>query len=156
MIPLAELGAAKLEFNRNQKQHTMNIQISKQKISRAGTKKQIDQYVLDCIDGSGYGVELKNDKEKIEFLLDTFTKEYCYPQNLQRYRTKQEVFRQWCMGLPSCFNIEFENYKILELGKKWSFIKEDATERQEDEFINNYWNRLYMNVMQVARKHKVK
>lgn len=134
----------------------MKLTISKQQLSLKGTKDQINQYVLDCIDGSGYEKDLKTDKEKIQFLLDTFRKEYCFPQSLQRYGTEQKVFIEWCRGLPSCFNIEFYNCKIIELGKAWGLLSDEPTERQEDAFIEQYWNRLYMNVMQIARKYKIK
>lgn len=56
------------------------------------------------------------------------------------------------MGLPSAFNMDFENYKIIALGQLWGLLAENATEAQESKFVDQYWDRLYMNVMQLKRK----
>ena len=122
------------------------------KLSRKEVSKQINQYVLDAIDGSGYERDLKTDKEKIDFLLETFRKEYVFPYNVQRFGTEQNIFTEWCRGLPSCFNIKFYDGEILELGIKWGLITENATERKQQAFINSYWSRLYMNVIAIQKK----
>jgi hypothetical protein len=101
--------------------------------------KVIDQYILDAIDPEAYEVNATTDNAKLEFLNATFNAEKGW--ELKRPgANRQKVFMDWIMGLPSCFNIEFENYKILELAKTWGSIPEDATEKQEDKILENYWS----------------
>lgn len=101
------------------------------------TKEQnqkVNQYIIDCIDSECYGVETKTDKEKLSFIFDTFKKEKGWEIN-QRRKNTQVIFADWLSGLPSCFNIEFMNYKILELAKKWETLPENPTEKQEDKIL---------------------
>lgn len=121
--------------------------------------KKYDDYLLSCIDGEGYDIpsdSLITTEGKLRFLHDTFIKEYWYPQNQQRYSTKENAFREWLMGLPSCFNIEFENYKILELARLMGSLPQDSTESQEDKIINNYFNYTACKVFKLFRKFGIK
>jgi hypothetical protein len=43
-------------------------------------------------------------------------------------------------GLPSSFSVDFENYKILELAKKWGALKENAKAKDEDKITDNWFN----------------
>lgn len=101
-------------------------------------KKHAFKYILDSIDGDGYGVELTTDKQKIDFVYNTFTSEYAY--QIKYYgNNKQRAFREYLAGLPSCINIEFRNYYILELAKLWGSIPSEPTERQEEKIISNWF-----------------
>ena len=101
------------------------------------TANKAKRYIIDSIDASEYGKELKNDNEKIEFLRDTFQSEYGFA--IQRYGI-QGAIKEWLQGLPSCINIAFYNYDILILAREWGSLKEGATEKQEDKILDNYWN----------------
>lgn len=104
------------------------------------TKNQtISEYILSCIDSVGYGKVTATENEKLQFLADTFKDEYCYPENLKRYGSKQAVFTQWIMGLPSSFNIEFENVDILSLGRRLGLLPVNAAASTEDRFLANYF-----------------
>lgn len=74
---------------------------------------KINPYLLSAIDGEGYGKTFGTAAEKLQFVADCFKSEYCYPENLIRYPNHQDRFAQWLMGLPSSYNIDFENYRIL-------------------------------------------
>lgn len=124
----------------------------KKTVNKKNQREMIFAYILDCIDGSGYDKKLTTDADKIQFLLDTFRAEYCNEYNLKYYGSEQNTFKNWCMGLPSAFNMDFENYKIIALGQLWGLLEENATEAQESKFVDQYWDRLYMNVMQLKRK----
>lgn len=128
------------------------------------TKEQnqkIRIYILDAIDLSGYN-EYKDsqlsEKERVKAVWAIFKKEYCYPENLRYYGNEQKTFENWLMGLPSCFNIDFENYHILRLGREWGLLPSQTSqsvesdeklfkmiERKEDQFLANWWARIYMN-----------
>lgn len=113
------------------------------------------QYILNAINSEGYEITTNTEAEKIAFLLATFKSEYGYSQNIRYYGTIQKTFENWLMGLPSCFNIDFMNYRILEIGKEWQLLPQNATERQEDKFLAEWWARIYMQVRKLANKHNL-
>lgn len=58
------------------------------------------------------------------------------------------------MGLPSCFNIEFMNFEILNLYKSWYNI-DVLTEKQEQKILDNYWNFITVKTFQLFKKFKI-
>lgn len=117
-------------------------------------------YILGCIDSEAYGVTTTTDKEKLQFLADTFKTECVYPENLKRYGPLQNVMREWLMGLPSCFNVDFESSRILELAREWGSIPADMKnpyklERLEDKILENWFNYIAGKTFQLFRKHSV-
>lgn len=117
------------------------------------------QYLLDCIDTEGYeSVTMTNessDKEKLEFVLQTFRSEYCYAENLKRYGSYQNTFANWLMGLPSSMKVDFENYRIIELCKSWGVLPANAIEKQEDKIINNWFNFMAAKFFQLCKSQKI-
>lgn len=118
-------------------------------------KFQIEKYILDAIDPAAYDVVAETDKEKLQFLVNCFNTEYNTTYNLKHYGSKQKVFENWLQGLPSCFNIDYQNHKIVELGKEWDFLAKDCDDRKEDKFIDLWWARIYMNVNKLCTRHKI-
>jgi hypothetical protein len=105
--------------------------------------KKYEQYIIDCIDGDGYDLPsdaLITTEGKLRFLYETFIKEYGYKENIIRYGSLQNCFKEWLMGLPSCLNIVWSNYDILRLAKNMGSLPENATEKQEDKILENYWS----------------
>lgn len=135
----------------------MNTQQSKVKGKTATLNSYVFPYILNAIDAEGYDLEKlpETDKEKLQFLADTFKNEYCNEWNLKQYGSYQEVMRQWIMGLPSSFNIDFENYRIIELAKEWHSIAANATEREENKILNNWFNLIAAKTFQLFRKHNI-
>ena len=124
-------------------------------MKRSELDKVVFAYILDAIDGEGYGKTLNTDKEKLQFLADTFKGEYCYPENLRYYGNHYNTFKKWLMGLPSAFNVDFENYRIIQLAKKWECIPQDADDKQEDKIIDNWFNWITNKTFQLMKRHKV-
>ena len=112
-------------------------------------------YILNAIDCSGYDIECNTAKEKLQFLADTFKSEYCYPENLRYYGSKQKTFENWLRGLPSSFNIDFENYRIIEIAKEWQTIPQNASEKLEDKVLGNWWALIYINVNRLMRDNNI-
>lgn len=112
-------------------------------------------YILDAIDSEGYGKTLVTDAAKLQFIADTFKSEYAYPENIKYYGSYSNCFRNWLMGLPSCFNIDFENYRIIEIAKQWGSLNADANDKQEDKIIDNWFNFITCKTFQLMKKHKV-
>lgn len=118
------------------------------------TKEQnqtVRQYIIDSIDSEPYEVETETDQEKLAFLYKTFQAEKGW--EIERgSKPVIEIFKDWLQGLPTCFNIEFENYKILELAKSWETLPENPTEKQEDKILNNYWHFIANKTMLLINK----
>ncbi len=125
------------------------------KLSPKELKVLINAYILNAIDGEGYGKEFNTDTERLQFVADCFKDQYLFPDNLKRYGTYQEVFRQWLMGLPSCFNIDYENYRIIEIAKEWGSIPIDATDRQEGKILSNWFNFIAAKTIMLMGKHGI-
>lgn len=67
---------------------------SKQAISN------IRAYIINNFDGTNYGIETPETFEEVaRVIYNTFADEYLYEYN--RRRNEQEVFTEWCSGLPS-------------------------------------------------------
>lgn len=115
-----------------------------------------EQYIINAIETEGYEQRLYvTNKEKLQFLYDTFISEYGYEQNLQRYGSLQNVFKEYLAGLPSCINIVFYNHDIIELAKKMGSLDKNSTQEQEERVIANYFNFMANKVFQLFKKYEV-
>ena len=112
-------------------------------------------YILENIDSEAYGITCENDAEKLAFVLDCFNKEVNYENNKRRIPNLQLRFADYLMGSPSCITIDFENYKILQIAKLWGSIPENATEKQEDKILSNWFNFISAKFFQLCNKNKV-
>lgn len=119
--------------------------------------QRVNAYILAAIDSEGYDLEKQpeTDKEKLQFLADTFKREFMHDNALRYYGTYQNCFANWLMGLPSCFNIAFENYRILEIAKEWGTLPKDATEKQEDKVLSNWFNLIAFKTMRLCQANYV-
>jgi hypothetical protein len=59
------------------------------------------------------------------------------------------------MGLPSCLNVDYENYRIIELCKEWCVLPENATEAQEYKILSNWFNYMANKFFQCCKFYKV-
>jgi hypothetical protein len=114
-------------------------------------------YILSCVNENAkeeYNLdkELETDKEKLQFVLDTFRSEYDHAIKRQG---EYAAFREYLSCLPTSFNVDFEDYKILKLARLWNSIPENATEKQEDKIIENWYNFITMKFFVLCRRNKV-
>lgn len=129
-------------------------------MTRSQLNKNVFSYLINAINLEGYGVEFKHeantDKEKIEFVVNCFKKEFWHDANKLYYKNNIATgFANWLMGLPSVINIDFYYSDILELAKKWECIPKNATEKQEDTICENWFNWITNKFFQLASKHKI-
>jgi hypothetical protein len=112
------------------------------------------QYILDSVNSVDYDLEKQpeTDQEKLQFVLDTFRKEYDHEIKRQG---EHRAFKEWLSGLPSAINIDFKNYYILQLAKQWRSIPKDATGKQEDKIIENWFNFITVKFFVLCRRNKV-
>jgi hypothetical protein len=115
-------------------------------------RAEIQEYILECINSEDHGIVMRTTKEKLEFLRDRFISEYSH--NVKHYGGWQNTFVNWMQGLPSVFNVDFENYHILELMKRWH--RDNKTKATESKIIEMYWRVLYMEVNALLRKNGLK
>lgn len=117
-------------------------------------------YILNCID-SQYAEELgmkipQTEQEKLQYVIDVFKSEYSF--SIKR-EGLYKSFENWLRGLPAVINIDFENYKILELGYLWESIDKDLKgskkEKREDLIINNWFNYITVKFFRLCNHYKV-
>jgi hypothetical protein len=113
----------------------------------------VKRYILSNVDGSNYGVNPTTTEDKIKFLHDTFYSEYGWA--VERMG-EQKALAEWFQGLPSACNIHFYNKDILDLAKAWNSLPDNATERQEQKILDNWWNLLAAKTGQLFRRHNLK
>ena len=120
-------------------------------------------YILDCIDSEEYinsiynpnNFNPKTDREKLQFLYNVFISEYWSRHKTYYKGNMIDCFKNWLMGLPSVFNVDFENYKILEIAIQWGSIPESASEKQKDKILKNWFNFIAVKTFQLLKKHKI-
>lgn len=61
--------------------------------TRKEVKDMVNAYLLDAVDGENYGRELTTDKEKVNFVMDTFKSEYLHQNN--RKGNMCNLFAEW-------------------------------------------------------------
>jgi hypothetical protein len=123
-------------------------------------KKHAFNYILNSIDGDGYGVNLATDKQKIDFVYNTFKSEYAH--NIKYYGGNEvRAFAEYLPGLPSCINIEYRNEEILNLAFEWGSIMSSdwgtwgaspKEAKQAQKILDNWFNYIAINFFQLKNK----
>ena len=125
-------------------------------MSKFNPKKDIKEYILNSIDDAGYEILSDNStiKEKLQFIANNFKSEAFFDNNIKRFKgNKGAIIADHLQGLPSYLNIDFINYNILQIAKKWGFTLD--TEKKEDTFLNQYWGRIAQNILELFNTHKI-
>lgn len=119
------------------------------------TKEQFNEYILKAIytdEYKAYNVDVEpvTDKERLQFLYNTFNKEF-------KYRIKQigqyNAFKEWLQGLPSVFNIDFMNHEILTLTEK--IYNCTLTEKEQEKILNNWFNFITVKTFKLFEKYSI-
>jgi hypothetical protein len=103
-------------------------------------KTFFEKIIINNIDLSGY--DLSNDInlfDKIKETYNIFKSGYGY--NIARMGEKR-AFCEWLQGLPSALTVPFYNHDILNLAYLHDQIKANATEQEEDKFLDAYFMNL--------------
>lgn len=103
------------------------------------------EYLLDCINTEQIG-EDATDKEKINFVFKTFEDEYGNPYNKRIYPKECERLAQYLRGLPSCINIAFTDYDIIQIGKRWGFCRSSIAGTR---FVKNWFGESALRLIQM-------
>lgn len=95
-----------------------------------------EKIILDGIDFEGCEIEANTNFEKVQALFEVFKSEYGF--NIDRMGEKR-AFAEWLQGLPSSCDIPFMNYDILNRAYVHGLIEANASEEEEDKFLNEYF-----------------
>ena len=80
--------------------------------------------------------------------MDRFIKEYCYEQNLIRYKYDMtKLMAEWLSGLA--INIPYTYCDIIKLSKD---LSETDTLKNEDKIIENYFNFMAIQIFKLANR----
>ena len=123
---------------------------------RTNTKKYLlnmETFLTDAITGEGYNVNVKTSKQKFQFVLDCFFKEYDNEYARRRTPNYQERVGEWLSGLPSCIDIPFYNVDILALAKDLQEIDGETKKSWEDAVLKNYWNFMALHIIKLQQKY---
>lgn len=93
------------------------------------------EYLLDCISTDEIGADA-TDKEKVAYVFTCFEREYGNTYNKRIYPSEVVRLEQYLRGLPSCIGVEFCDYNIIQIGKKWEYCE---TPTSELVFVKNWW-----------------
>jgi len=102
------------------------------------TKNWIKEVILSAIASDDYAPAGATDQELIRYAWGRFFAE------VGKWRIPQAgrvtAAKDWFQGLA--LHTPYMNHEILTLGKQAGVLSENATEKAEDSFIENYWNGL--------------
>jgi len=119
--------------------------------------KKAKLYLLSVITLDDYDIDDTNLSpfQKVQHVKDIFNSEYGW--HVQQHGNIVSSIREWLQGLPSCLNIVFYNYDIIQLAVSWGELSATATEKQQDKIVNNYFNLLANKLHQLftAKEHTV-
>ncbi len=116
--------------------------------------ERLSSYILHhCIDNEAYEVQCSNDAEKVAFLLNTFEREYGH--EIKRYKSVIRAIAEWLAGLPTACTVPFMNYDILEKGRAWGMIAENASEKSEDHLLGKWFIICAWQIAILAKRHEV-
>lgn len=120
--------------------------------------KNIEDYIFDCIDLDYFELneEPKDKKEILQLVYNEIKKISFYPNNLKRFKNnKCDIISDHLKGLPSYFNIDFENYIILEVVAKLHNI-DKLPANKEDIILENWFPHISTKFLQLCNKYGVK
>lgn len=125
---------------------------------------KINAYIISHIDLSGYDeyAHLVTDNEssldragaKLKALYEIFLAEvgnWRIPQS-----GLQTALMDWLEGLPSAIDLPFYDGDIIQLAKDTDGLPQDATEKQEQGIIDNYWRFMAMRIISLWQSAKIK
>jgi len=123
---------------------------------RQKINKFYEDYVIDSISTEGFdgyeGMTLTK-KEKLQFAKDRFRSEYWNNNPQAQAMGERKAFESWLQGLA--LDIDFYNSDIIKLAKKSGSLREDASEKEEDRVIDNYWNYMTNQYYKAFKKYGV-
>jgi len=95
-------------------------------------------YILSSIFDSENDCYFTDKDKALKHFNDTFHSEYGY--RVKKRLGPVTALKEYLQGLPSCINIDFMNYDILKRAEEYGVLTANSTEKEKDDFLNNYFN----------------
>ena len=105
---------------------------------------ELEKYIFECIDFSEYQKNPIEKREKLLYLLEVCNREKRY----NNYKTEKAMFVDWCYGLPGCFNMDYQQYKVIELMKAFNI----PVSKNEFELYDRWYGQLYDSIKYLTSK----
>jgi len=114
-------------------------------------KNNYKRYLIDCID---YPVQASatNDFLIVDRFFKIFNSEYNFEINKQG---EQNALAEYMQGQPSSITLPCYYSDMIQLAKKFGSIPQDATEKQEQKIIDNFYNFFASYLLQLKRSMKI-
>lgn len=109
--------------------------------------RKVKLYILNAVSDQAESTKVL---EIVEYIKNRFESEYGWRV---AQVGRQQAMIDWLQGLA--LDIEYMNYKILELAVKWGSLDENATERAENKILVNYWSFMAAKVLQLIDGYRV-
>ena len=100
------------------------------------TYTMYENIILEGIDLESYDIKAESNFDKVNAAHKVFLSEYGFAINRMG---EVKAFKEWLQGLPTVVSVPFYNNEILAIGYVNNYIKADATEEEEDNFLNEWF-----------------
>lgn len=118
--------------------------------------QKVKQYILDCIDLECYGEKATSAQDAALKVVGFVMNEADRPYNRKKLVSDQAIIADHIAGLPSYLNVAFTNYEIIQLAIKWGSISKNASEKEYQKILDNYFNLIASKLLQISRGYNVK
>ena len=120
-------------------------------------KRIAQAYLLDCIPDnatilSEYGEVTTTDTDRVNWVMADFIRVANYPHNMRNIPNNQARIADWLMGLPGVIRINYTDYDIIELAKKWGALPDNPTDKACEKIVSNWFNYIAFKFMQLHTK----
>ena len=115
-------------------------------------QEQFNKYLIESINLDGYEVSAETDKEKVQFVLDCFNKEYNYYNNKRRQPQLKKRLAEWIEGLPGVFEVSYWHEDIETDLEKFGFITADSTEKEKSDLVSNWFEIVASTLLELAKE----
>lgn len=119
-----------------------------------GMKKKYEEvykYILDSIENDELGNNATNE-DKIRKFIDVFHDEYDDLYHRRLYKYKYIHIANYLQGLPSICSVDYEDYRIEQLGKEWGFIN---SENNSGYFVYHWFEMLATRIIELADYYEI-
>ena len=122
-------------------------------ITTSELNKFIRIHLIESItpeDNEGYLIESPTIHARINYAKERFNSEMGY---LIPRIGRQPAINEWLQGLA--INIEYNNYNIVEMYKKWGAVNSDLTDDDRIDVVAIYWDSLAFNLSGLFRGYRI-
>ena len=114
-------------------------------------KNNYKEYLIDCI-AYPENASATNDYLKIQNFFKVFNDEYGYEIKRQG---EYNALAEYMQNQPSSISLPCYYHEQIELAKEFGSIPQDATEKQEQKIIDNFYNFFTNYLLQLKRTMKI-